>query len=107
GSAGPAKQDPAVVVVIPTYQRSNLLGRTLASLRDQGSALVGVVVVNNSSDAETARAVRESPVPTRLLDFGCNLGLAGGIAVGMREALRDPVTTHVWVLDDDVVASPE
>lgn len=95
-----------VHAIIPTYARPRHLAQALASLLDQGPELASVIVVNNSSDSETAHVVEEAGTKVRLLDFGCNLGTAGGIAAGMREVLADTRATHVWILDDDGCATP-
>jgi hypothetical protein len=98
--------NPAVLVVIPAFRRPKLLARALTSLEGQGPALRRVLVVNNSSDAETVDVTRGAPVAAEVLDLGCNLGTAGGIAAGMRHLLRDPTYTHAWILDDDACATP-
>jgi GT2 family glycosyltransferase len=96
----------AVLAVIPAYRRPELLARALASLADQGPALRGVLVVNNSSDAATTRVAAAARVKTEVLDLGCNLGTTGGIAAGMKVMCRDANLTHVWILDDDACATP-
>ena len=95
-----------VFAIIPAFQRPQLLARALQSLEGQGPSLARVIVVNNSSDAETARIAAASPLPTRVLDFGCNLGTAGGISAGMHEMLQDAEATHAFVMDDDACATP-
>ena len=99
-------QAPAVYALIPAYARPGLLARALASLREQGPALRGAIVVNNSGDAATARVAADAPIPTTVLEPSCNLGTAGGLAVGLRTFLAVPHATHVWILDDDAVATP-
>lgn len=100
------KQAPAVCAIIPAYGRPELLARALASLQDQRSALRGVIVVNNSRDDQTARVVREASMPVQIFTPACNLGTAGGIAVGLRIFRADARATHAWILDDDSVATP-
>ncbi len=90
-----------VFVIIPAFRRPELLARALQSLEGQGPPLARVLVVNNSSDGETARVVAASRVPAAVLDFGCNLGTAGGIGAGLHEMLQDPLATHALVMDDD------
>ncbi|MSU23201.1 MAG: glycosyltransferase family 2 protein [Opitutus sp.] len=96
-----------VIAIIPAFHRPQLLARALRSLAGQGPLLARVVVVNNSSDAETARLTAESRVPATLLDYGCNLGTAGGIAAGMAAMLQDLRATHAFVMDDDACATPD
>jgi GT2 family glycosyltransferase len=64
------------------------------------------LVVNNSSDADTVRVARAAKVPTQIVDLGCNLGTAGGIAAGMQVLQRERTYTHLWILDDDACATP-
>lgn len=103
-----ATPPPAALVyaIIPAYARPALLARALASLADQGPALAGVIIVNNSGDADTARVAAESAIPVHLVTPPCNLGTAGGIAAGLGVFLAQPAATHAWVLDDDSVATP-
>lgn len=99
------KQAPVVYAIIPAYGRPTLLARALASLRDQGPALRGVIVVNNSGDEQTAQTARNSDVPVRIFCPSCNLGTAGGIAAGLKIFRAETAGTHAWVLDDDSVAT--
>lgn len=98
--------NPRVIAIIPAFHRPVLLARALEALRSQGPALARVIVVNNSRDAATRETVRRSPVPASLCEPDCNLGVAGGISVGLRRFLDDAAATHVWILDDDVIARP-
>ncbi len=99
-----------VVALIATYGRPALLRRTLESLRGQGAALAGVVVVNNGGDEGTTAAVTEfataGAMPVQLIAPAANLGTAGGVAAGLQAMLADAAATHAWVLDDDAVAKP-
>lgn len=95
---------PSVHAVIATYHRPDLLGRLIASLAEQGSALRGIVVVNNGREAESAAVAKRSTVPVTVLEPEKNLGTGGGLALGFDAVLSNPDATHVWVLDDDAVA---
>ena len=97
-------QASAVYAIIHAYGRPTLLARVLNSLREQGPALRGVFVVNNSCDDSTKQAAAGVGMPVRVLTPDCNLGTAGGIAFGLRNWLSVEVATHVWILDDDVIA---
>jgi len=44
--------------------------------------------------------------PLTILETGANLGYAGGNNAGLRHALRDPATTHFWLLNNDTVIEP-
>ncbi len=98
---------PRVYLVVATYRRPAMLRRLLESLSSETVHLAGVVVVNNSADAETtAVALAASPVPVRMVTPPANLGTGGGIAAGMEVALSTPDATHLWMLDDDAAATP-
>ncbi len=97
---------PVVSVVIASYRRPALLARALESLREQGPALAGVVVVNNSSDDETRRVAAGAPVAVQLAEPSRNLGTGGGVAFGLQTALKNPAVTHAWIMDDDATATP-
>lgn len=96
-----------VWAVIPAYNRPELLARAVVSLHDQGPELAGVIIVNNSNEAGTVKSVGPASFSVQVLNPGGNLGTAGGIAAGMVKALEDAGTTHVWVLDDDALATPQ
>ncbi len=78
----------------------------LASLATETPALAGALVVDNAASRETAEIVGRAPVPARTITPGKNLGCGGGVACGLREALRDPAVTHCWIFDDDAAAQP-
>lgn len=95
-----------MIVVTATYRRPDGLADLLASLRSEGSEVIGVVVVDNAGSADTSVIVSRSPLPVHVITPGRNLGCGGGVALGLREALRDPTVTHVAVFDDDAKAAP-
>jgi GT2 family glycosyltransferase len=98
---------PRVYLVVATYRRPALLRRLLESLRTEAGDLAGVVLVNNSGDAETAAVASAAcPVPLRLMTPPANLGTGGGLAAGMEAVLATPDATHLWILDDDAAATP-
>lgn len=95
-----------VVAVTATYRRPERLAGLLASLTRDQPALKEVLVIDNAGSPETAGLAAGMSVPTRVIVPGQNLGCGGGVALGLREALRDPATTHVWLFDDDAAATP-
>jgi GT2 family glycosyltransferase len=97
---------PRVVAITATNRRSAELARLLASLATEGPALAGAFVVDNAASSETADIVRRAPWPVCVLAPGENVGCGGGVALGLREALRDPAVTHCWIFDDDAAATP-
>lgn len=95
-----------VVAITATYRRPERLAGLLASLTPDQPALQEVLVIDNAGDPATAGLAAGRPVPTRVITPGKNLGCGGGVALGLREALCNPATTHVWLFDDDAAATP-
>src|SRR5262249_27992550 len=99
--------DPAldVSVIVPTYQRRNLVARTVAALADQTvdrDRFEVIVVVDGSTDgtADRVRAL-DRPVHIRVIEQR-NRGRAAAINAGAAGA-RGPV---LLFLDDDMRADP-
>jgi glycosyltransferase involved in cell wall biosynthesis len=100
---------PAVTlsVILPTYNRANILKKTLAAYQHQVSQdrIIEILVVDDGSTDETGAVVCESahtsPVPVRYLPQE-NKGLAAARNHGLREAQGDIVLLG----DDDIIPSP-
>ncbi len=96
---------PALSIVIPSYQGTERLPRTLGSLVD--SQLTGgyeiLVVDDGSTDAtvETARGFADR-LPLSVVRHPANHGRAAARNTGLRQA-RAPI---VLLLDDDMLADP-
>lgn len=95
-----------VYAVIATFRRPELLARLLRSLPGQGPALHGLVLVDNGRDPASAALARSLPGDVQVINPTGNLGTGGGLGLGFGEILRATEATHLWVLDDDVVAEP-
>jgi rhamnopyranosyl-N-acetylglucosaminyl-diphospho-decaprenol beta-1,3/1,4-galactofuranosyltransferase len=92
--------DDAVVAVVVTRHRRDLLADSLKSIAAQTRQPEHLVVVDNGPD-ECARDIVEScPLPTSYLLSHRNLGGAGGFALGMLYALAMGAE-WVWCADDD------
>jgi rhamnopyranosyl-N-acetylglucosaminyl-diphospho-decaprenol beta-1,3/1,4-galactofuranosyltransferase len=96
----PPLHDDAVVAVVVTRHRSELLADSLKVIAAQSRPPDHLVVVDNGPD-QPARAVVEScPLPTTYLVSHRNLGGAGGFALGMLHALSMGAG-WIWLADDD------
>lgn len=67
-----------------------------------------LVCDNNSTDKSQKRlndwvAEQQIGYMVSILQTGHNLGFAGGNNVGIKIALEDPTTTHVWLLNNDTL----
>lgn len=91
--------------VLVTHKRPALLASTLERLIQQDRRLDHVVVVDNEASDNTRSLVARADgvaIDVEYLPTSENLGFAGGVALGMRHALRS-VRDHDWIvlIDDD------
>ncbi|XAS66097.1 glycosyltransferase family 2 protein [Micrococcaceae bacterium Sec5.7] len=98
----------AVVAVVVTYNRRELLETTLAGITSGDVRPTAIVIVDNASTDETAAFLGSyaGPVPTDVVRLGKNLGGAGGFVVGMERAVIDHAADYVWIMDDDTEPHP-
>jgi rhamnopyranosyl-N-acetylglucosaminyl-diphospho-decaprenol beta-1,3/1,4-galactofuranosyltransferase len=102
-----AKPRESVAVVVVTYNRAELLGRTLDGLAAQTHEPDTVIVVDNAS-ADHTREVLDAHRGLRLqrIHLPRNTGGAGGFQAGLAAAY-DQGFDRVWLMDDDVVPAPD
>jgi GT2 family glycosyltransferase len=92
----------AVVAVVVTWNRRELLVESLAALAGQTLPPTQVVVVDNACTDGTTELLRSGYADLELVHLTSNVGGAGGFAAGIERALTcDP--DLVWLLDDDTV----
>jgi rhamnopyranosyl-N-acetylglucosaminyl-diphospho-decaprenol beta-1,3/1,4-galactofuranosyltransferase len=96
-----------VAVVVVTYNRADLLGRTLDGLAAQTHEPDAVIVVDNASDDHT-REVLDAHRGLRLqrIHLDTNTGGAGGFRAGVEVAFEQDFD-RIWLMDDDVVPAPD
>lgn len=99
----PHAANPAVVAVVVTYNRLELLRHNLDCLRAQTHPLAGIVVVNNGSTDGTEQWLDSQTDLTVITQDNC--GGAGGFARGLIVALHLPAA-WLWCMDDDVFPRP-
>jgi rhamnopyranosyl-N-acetylglucosaminyl-diphospho-decaprenol beta-1,3/1,4-galactofuranosyltransferase len=90
----------AVVAVVVTRHRRELLADSLKMIGAQTRPPDHLVVVDNGPDDPVADIVESCPVPSTYLASKRNLGGAGGFALGMLHALAMGAE-WVWCADDD------
>mgnify|MGYP005817819783 CR=1 FL=1 len=88
---------PAVSVVIVTWNRKEEVLESIRSVYDQACADFEVIVVDNGSNDGTCAAVREAYPDVRLIELDRNLGPTGGRNAGFRVAHAEVV----FCLDSD------
>lgn len=102
-------QKPKVVAVVVSYNRKDLLLKTLEAIK-QGSLVPDVcVVVDNCSIDGSVLAISQLKLSLSLdvVVLNKNVGGAGGFTVGMARALLKHQAELVWVMDDDTIPKPE
>ncbi|TDV51014.1 glycosyltransferase [Actinophytocola oryzae] len=90
----------AVVAVVVTRHRRELLADSLKMIGAQTRLPDHLVVVDNGPDEPVADIVESCPVPSTYLASRRNLGGAGGFALGMLTALSMGAE-WIWCADDD------
>lgn len=100
---------PALVlaIVVPTYQRPDLMMRCIGALSDDGYDAPRHLIVVEDGDEDTAQSREIARVwpATINLATGENAGFATAANVGLRYATRLPGVTHVVLLNNDVIVS--
>jgi rhamnopyranosyl-N-acetylglucosaminyl-diphospho-decaprenol beta-1,3/1,4-galactofuranosyltransferase len=92
--------DDAVVAVVVTRHRSELLVDSLKVIAAQSRPPDHLIVVDNGPDQPARDIVAGCPLPTTYLVSHRNLGGAGGFALGMLHALAMGAG-WIWLADDD------
>lgn len=96
---------PKIIGVLVTFRRPEALAASLSRLASQTRPVDLLITVDNGPPRDAEQAVRlyeEKGHRACYISSGTNLGFAGGVALGMREALQH-VGPRDWVLvlDDD------
>ncbi|GAA5163390.1 MULTISPECIES: galactofuranosyltransferase GlfT1 [Amycolatopsis] len=90
----------AVVAVVVTRHRRDLLADSLKVIAAQTRPVDHLVVVDNGPDQPALDVVEAYPLPHTYLPSHHNLGGAGGFALGMLHALALGAD-WIWLADDD------
>ncbi|HEV3357057.1 MAG TPA: glycosyltransferase family 2 protein [Pseudonocardiaceae bacterium] len=99
-SIGASLGKGAVVTVVVTRHRRELLADSLKMIAAQTRPPEHLIVVDNGPDQPAEQVVADVPIPTTYLVSHRNLGGAGGFALGMLHALAMGAE-WVWLADDD------
>lgn len=78
----------------------------LESLKRSDYPSTHLIVVDNGSEDDSARRIREAHPGVTVLETGSNLGFAGGCNVGIRHALERGCG-FVWLLNNDTQVRPK
>ncbi len=91
---------PGVTVVIPNWNRRDLVERLIPQLRAQSHPIAEIVVVDNGSEDGSAAAA--SQAGARVLEMGRNAGFSAAVNRGIGEASTDLVA----IVNNDVEPAP-
>lgn len=100
GSAGTA-------VIIPHFNQLEHTRACCKSLDAQQGEACRILVIDNASTAHAPAALTEACPRGEVLRMEENLGFAGGVNAGIREALKDPGIRYFWVLNNDTLCPPD
>jgi len=103
----PSSSAPQVVVVIPHLDRLDDTAACCRSLAQQTCPPRLVVIVDNASTAHTEQELAAACPQARVLRLNTNRGFAGGVNIGLREALSLEGIAYLWVLNNDTVCPPD
>jgi GT2 family glycosyltransferase len=96
---------PLVVVVILNWQDGHATLACVASLKVLANVRYRVIVVDNgSTDGSADRLAAVEGVD--LIRNRQNLGFAGGVNVGLRQAMQNGAD-YVWILNNDATVTPD
>jgi GT2 family glycosyltransferase len=91
-----------VVAITVTFRREDVLPRVVDAVVAQTRPPDTYFVIDNGG---TARAVLGERLGVSVIEAGGNMGVSGGYARALREALAAGADL-VWAIDDDVVPDP-
>ncbi len=97
----------SVAVVVVTFDRADLLGRTLDGLAAQTRQPDAVIVVDNASTDHTREILdAHTGLALQRIHLDTNTGGSGGFRAGT-EAAYSQGFDRIWLMDDDVVPAPD
>ena len=103
-------ENSKVAAIIVTYNRSEVIQKTLDCLQAQTYPISNIIVVdNNSSDNTIAGLLERKNHDARIsiVSSSENIGYGSGLALGMDWALKNTAVDYMWLMDDDVSNIPE
>jgi rhamnopyranosyl-N-acetylglucosaminyl-diphospho-decaprenol beta-1,3/1,4-galactofuranosyltransferase len=98
--------EDSVAAVVITYQRRDMLRRTLEGLRAQERPVDEIVVIDNGTSDGTADMLRRDFPDVTHLRMEENIGPAGALQVGFEHA-NGKRHRWAWTHSDDILARPE
>jgi len=93
----------ALTIVVPTYNRTDLLADCLRSLGAQRFRDFRVIVVDDASPLDVSACVREALPGALVIRRAEN----GGFACAANEGIRAADSPHIMLLNDDMTLAPD
>ena len=93
-----------ITAVVVTYNRIEILKKTIESLKNQ-TYPCDIMIINNASTDDTEKWVLDyvsTNTGVHYFNTGKNIGGAGGFNYGMRKAVEQGFE-YVWIMDDDCI----
>jgi GT2 family glycosyltransferase len=98
---------PDTAVVVPHYNQLEFTKACCESLAKQNDVTFRILIVDNASTAHAPAELVEACPGAEVFRMEGNLGFAGGVNYGVREALKDSAIRYLWVLNNDTFCPPE
>ena len=92
-----------IYATVLTYNRQELLRQCLDAIRLQSTSIDTVLVIDNGSTDGTIDMLKNDYPWVEIARLATNLGASGGFNFATRIAMAAGAT-HVWLMDDDVIA---
>ena len=81
------KENPKTLIIIPAYNESEAIEKTVNSVYDENIKNCDVVVVNDGSKDNTLEVAKRTKA--RVIDLPNNLGIGGAVQTGYQYALKN------------------
>ena len=98
--------DVPVVAVVLNWNKAQDTAHCVEALRRQDHAPLRVIVVDNGSEPGSLGPIEALSPPVALIRNERNLGFAGGVNVGIAQALSDGAA-FIWLVNNDAIPEPD
>jgi GT2 family glycosyltransferase len=100
-------QEGRIAAIILNWNRLDETAICCESLHNQDYPALDVWVVDNGSTAHTLGDLERVCPHAKVLGLDSNRGFAGGVNAGIRAAVAAGNIDFIWLVNNDVVCSPE
>jgi len=97
---------PKVTCVVLNWNGWRDTLECVSALQNSSYPNLEVVIVDNGSNDDSVRRIRDASPELAVLELGENLGFAGGNNAGLRYALNHG-SEYVWLLNNDTLPEPD